>query len=386
MASRLTLPVSNRSSAGPRSGRQRDRFLALLSHELRNPLGAIVNAGFVLHRTKDNPEDLAGAIHVIERQSTQMNRLLDDLLDVSRITQNKIQLKRKAMSLNELCEEAGPRGAFAFESKQVSLQICQPASVLRVNGDDRRLQQIVVNLLANAAKYTPAGGHVTLSLEREENDAWIRVKDRAWACGRTCSSVFSICSFRWTRARSLGQRAGRRADAGAQDRRTSWRDVCPPATAWVKAVSSLLRFLYLQPLQTTARRRSRTPPRFHPAESSLWKTTTTADGCWKRFCVWRDTPCPAFMTARKDSRPFCAIAPPSPSSTSVCPASMATKSRRTREEVGDSVFLVALTGYGQPEDHKAVMEAGFNDHLVKPLNLEQLQAIIRNALSKPGNR
>ena len=158
--------------------RRRDQFLAMLSHELRNPLGAVVSATSMLKATEGKDNSHARSIDVLERQSRHMARLLDDLLDASRVTQNKIELRRRAVDLRLVASEAADAVGPQVRERGLELTLDLAKEPLWVNGDATRLQQIQINLLNNALKYTPRGGHVTLSVVPDGNGAAVvRVGD-----------------------------------------------------------------------------------------------------------------------------------------------------------------------------------------------------------------
>jgi two-component system CheB/CheR fusion protein len=162
---------------------QRDRFLAMLSHELRNPLAAVLNAVTILTtlspKSRGAPLDpeLARWLPVIERRARHMARLLDDLLDVSRFTQNKVILRRSRFDLGKLIRDVVEGVRPWFDEARVELTQGGPDRPLVVDGDPDRLQQVQVNILRNAAKYTPAGGRVWYTVGREDGRAVIRVRD-----------------------------------------------------------------------------------------------------------------------------------------------------------------------------------------------------------------
>lgn len=156
---------------------QRDRFLAMLSHELRNPLAAILNATELACRLPlDNPQ-LADGLEVIRRRARHMARLVDDLLDLARFTQDKVELRKKVFDLGSTMRGVLDEAQLWFEQTRVTLHWKTPREHLPVDGDPDRLEQVQVNLLGNAAKYTPAGGTVWYSIEREQDTAVIRVRD-----------------------------------------------------------------------------------------------------------------------------------------------------------------------------------------------------------------
>ncbi|MDA1213241.1 MAG: ATP-binding protein, partial [Planctomycetota bacterium] len=155
---------------------RRDQFLAMLSHELRNPLGAIINAVQIMDR-KPDAKSLNQSRIVISRQGRLMSRLLDDLLDVSRVTQGKIELKKTVFDLRLAAEDAVESVAPAIEKRQQKFTVDFPDEPLYVEGDRARLQQILGNLLTNASKYTQDGGSIRISISRESDMAVIRVRD-----------------------------------------------------------------------------------------------------------------------------------------------------------------------------------------------------------------
>jgi len=156
---------------------RRDRFLAILSHELRNPLAAILNASRLLERGGGEERLRVQAQGAIGRQSRQMARLLDDLLDVSRISRNKIEIKKELVDLGGIAREASELVRAQASARGHRLDVDLAPTAVRADGDPARLQQIVVNLLTNAVKYTPEHGHIVLSVRRDGTHAVLRVQD-----------------------------------------------------------------------------------------------------------------------------------------------------------------------------------------------------------------
>ncbi|HWB82003.1 MAG TPA: chemotaxis protein CheB, partial [Nannocystaceae bacterium] len=156
--------------------RRRDQFLAMLSHELRNPLGAIVMATGML-RDGAPGEQRQRMLATLERQSSQMARLLDDLLEASRVTQDKIELRKSTVDVAAIAREAADAVRQLMEARGLGFAVELQSDPLWVSGDPARLQQIQVNMLSNAAKYTPRGGHVLLQVHADGEDAVIRVRD-----------------------------------------------------------------------------------------------------------------------------------------------------------------------------------------------------------------
>jgi PAS domain S-box-containing protein len=152
----------------------KDEFLAILSHELRNPLGAITNALGVMDRLATS-QDLRKAAGIIARQATRLTRLVDDLLDVARVTSGKIVLRLEPVDLLELAERCASALREAGRARDHRLEV-DGESVL-VHGDLARLEQVINNLLDNALKYTASGGEILLTTERVGSDAVLRVRD-----------------------------------------------------------------------------------------------------------------------------------------------------------------------------------------------------------------
>jgi PAS domain S-box-containing protein len=156
---------------------RKTEFLALLAHELRNPLGPIRHAVKILRARAPSPEELQWATSIIDRQTAHMTRLVEDLLDVSRITRGTVELRRERVDVATVLKSAVEASSALMERHRHQLKVTTPSQPLYVEGDVTRLTQIVANLLDNAAKYTDPGGKVWLSAEREGDNAVIRVKD-----------------------------------------------------------------------------------------------------------------------------------------------------------------------------------------------------------------
>jgi len=160
------------------SDRRKSEFIAVLSHELRNPLAAIRSSLYVIENCRDGD---AGerARHVIDRQVSQLARMVDDLLDVTRITRNKIQLQRERLDLVKLARQTIDDNRASLEASGVELEARFAAGPLVINADGARIAQVITNLLGNAVKFTPAGGTVTISVfaETETARAVVQVAD-----------------------------------------------------------------------------------------------------------------------------------------------------------------------------------------------------------------
>jgi signal transduction histidine kinase len=157
--------------------RSKNEFLATLAHELRNPLAPIRAAVKILQiKSKPTPESQS-ALDVIERQTRQMTRLIDDLLDIARITSNKLELRRSPVELSQVVAAAVETSRPLIEQRGHKLIVKAPAAPIHVDGDVVRLAQVISNLLNNSAKYTERGGRIWLECGRKKDEAVIKVRD-----------------------------------------------------------------------------------------------------------------------------------------------------------------------------------------------------------------
>ena len=157
--------------------RRKDEFLAMLAHELRNPLAPIRNASEVLARTLPQQSPARAAVDIVKRQVTHLTRLVDDLLDVSRITQGRIQLQRRAVEVKTIVAQAMESVEPLIRDKKHHVTVTAGPEPLYVDGDDARLVQCATNLLTNAVKYTDEGGEIRVETRSEQSNAVISVSD-----------------------------------------------------------------------------------------------------------------------------------------------------------------------------------------------------------------
>ena len=157
--------------------RRKDEFLAMLAHELRNPLAPLRNCLEILRRQWPGGLDRSQPFEIAQRQLQHMARLLDDLLDVSRFSQGKIELRKTSVHFSTVVSHAVESAMPLVEAKGHHLSVSLPAADVRLQGDPTRLEQVVTNLLNNAAKYTEPGGKIALTAEHEGDELVIRVKD-----------------------------------------------------------------------------------------------------------------------------------------------------------------------------------------------------------------
>lgn len=157
--------------------RRKDEFLAMLGHELRNPLAAISNALMLLQMWQVSPEDSQQAVKIMDRQLQKMTRLLNDLLEASRVTQGRINLQKQLVDARDVAERALAAHRPFIDAQSLTVSLTVPKQDVPVLADPTRLEQMLGNLLHNAAKYTLAGGHIWVSVALDQDDVLFKVRD-----------------------------------------------------------------------------------------------------------------------------------------------------------------------------------------------------------------
>lgn len=206
---RLEDELRRRTRELEEADRQKDQFLAAVAHELRSPLAVLTNVAQLLNAPEAGGAAKQRALDALTRQTTHMARLVEDLLDLSRVRRGKVTLRREAVDLGTVLSTAVEMSRSLVESRKHGLEVAPFASPLWVSGDPIRLVQVVSNLLTNAAKYTPEGGHILISATGEAGAAVIRVRDDGVGIPREMlSRVFDLFTQVWPaadgRAEGLG--------------------------------------------------------------------------------------------------------------------------------------------------------------------------------------
>ncbi len=366
------------------SARQRERFLAILSHELRNPLAAILNAAAVIERNGTLSGADAEWFRVVERRARHMGRLLDDLLDLSRLTHNKIEIRKEVFDLGttvpQALEEARPR----LEERRQQLIVQAPEQALIVEGDPDRLQQIQVNLLLNAVKYTPVGGRIAYSLQREADQAVIRVRDNGIGISPEMQDkIFDLFV--------QGDKTPERSNQGIGVGLTLVRSITELHGGRVEVHSDGpdqgSEFVVRLPLALTPTGQASAgmgvPPAATPVpplrivlieddedNRQALQMLLELDGHEVRVASNGEDG----LTAIAEMRPDVALVDIGLPSMDGYEVARRTRAAFTREQV----YLVALTGYGQPMDRHAARDAGFDEHLTKPLKPRELNRVLES--------
>jgi two-component system CheB/CheR fusion protein len=358
--------------------RRRDQFLAMLSHELRNPLGAVVSAIAML-KGGGGGGDQSGLstrpVEILERQSQQMARLLDDLLEASRVTQNKIELRRRVVDLRTVASETADAVRAQMKERNLAFTVDLDAEPLWVLGDPARLHQIQFNLLSNAIKYTPRGGAVSLGVRRDgDGAALIRVKDNgAGIPSHMLESVFDL----FVQAKHTLDHADGGLGVGLTLVRALVEMHGGTATAHSDGDGKGCEFAVSLPL--TSGSGSSEPADSGPSLPTGTTVVVVEDNVDSRemLCAMLEREGVECHSAGDGTTGLALIDAVSPLVVILdvgLPGMDGLEvARRIRSNPKhDGVRLIALTGYGLDADRRATAEAGFDDHLVKPVTLEKL--------------
>jgi signal transduction histidine kinase len=361
------------------ASRAKDEFLAMLGHELRNPLGAITTAVAVLEKLGGDAERSAHPRAIIARQVAHLSRLVNDLLDVARVTSGKIALQRQAVDLNEIAERCltGLHQARRDTQHVITLH----GESVWVHGDPTRLEQVVANLLDNAVKYTPTGGHIRVTVGRENDEAVLAVQDTGVGIAPdVLPRVFELfvqgsqsldraqggLGMGLTLAKRLVELHGGRIAVSSEGtgRGSTFAIRLPLVPRWIDPVAGTA------PPPLGPPRRVLVIEDHRDARESLcmllrqWghDVTEAEDGPRGLERLLGTRPDVALVDVGLPGRDGYSLA------------------RAFRSAAGsDAVYLVALTGYGQPEDRQRAHEAGFDAHLVKPVSETDLRDVLRKA-------
>ena len=369
--------------------RHKDEFLALLAHELRNPIAPIRNAARILMLRSSADPELLWNIQIIDRQVNHLTRLIDDLLDLSRVSRGRLELRRSRVTLSEVIESAIESSRPQIEVAGHALATELPARAVHLDGDLVRLSQVFMNLLNNSAKYTPNGGRIEIAAHVDESAA-----DGASVTVRVRDNGIGIEPEKLPRLFEMFVRLD--ADKPGKERR---------AAGGLGIGLALVRHLVLLHGGTVEARSeglgrgSEFTVRLPVLATGAFGTTTATQmpsraAVGRRILVVDDLPDNAaslsLLLRRLGHRvetAFCGtdalalasefrpqvvlldIGMPDIDGFEVC--------RRLRGEPwGSELFVVALSGWGQESDQRRAADAGFNAHLVKPLDLEALQELL----------
>lgn len=363
--------------------RHKDEFLAMLAHELRNPLAPIRNAVQIMARLPIENPQLLWARDVIDRQAVHLTRLVDDLLDVSRITRGVINLAREPVRLSAVVARAVETVQPTINERHHELTVVCEDDSLTLEGDMTRLTQIVGNLLNNAAKYTNPSGRIEVRIEQDGSHGLVRIRDNGIGIApESMSKLFNLFSQLHTGTertqgglgiglalvRKLVEMHGGQVTAASDgvDRGSEFVVKLPLMGAMTSSSASVQPADELKP-DTSSGRRILLADDNRDALESL---ALLLECSGHEICMANDGA--EALSSAESWKPEIAlldIGMPELDGYEVA--------RRIRAESwGQKIVLVALSGWGQAEDMRRSREAGFDAHLVKPLDFDALASLL----------
>jgi len=376
-----TLESQARSEAAEEAIARKDDFLAMLSHELRNPLAPIRNAAALLDMVSDAEPRLPWIHGVIKRQVEQLARLLDDLLDVARVRSGKLVLQRRPVAAREFIEQAVESCRPLAEARRQELTVMLPAQPVYVDGDPTRLTQVFANLLNNAVKYTGEGGAITVSAQAVDQTLVVRVQDNGSGIAPEAQArIFELFSqedhslahaqgglgIGLSLVRRLVEMHGGTVEVASdgEDRGSEFVVVLPllqgqlppGPPAELQSPPAVRRRLRIAVIEDNV-----------DANDSLSVLLTLVGH--EVFSAYDGTSGAALVLENRPQMVLCDIGLPGMDGLAVA--------AYLRAEMQEGLpLLVALTGYGQTEDRARALAAGFALHLTKPVDTQALLALI----------
>jgi signal transduction histidine kinase/CheY-like chemotaxis protein len=360
---------------------QKDRFLSVLSHELRNPLAPILSAVQVLQRRGSTDPSIEPQHAIIERQARHLGRLVDDLLDLNRITYGKLELRPEVTSLQTTVSQAVETASTGFEAKGVTLSLDLAEEPVAVFSDGMRLSQVVTNLLANALKFTPKGGLVTVSLRGGDGEAVLTVRDTG--AGISADMLPRIFEPFEQEDTSLAHSQG-----GLGLGLMVARGLVEAHGGRIEAASlgtdQGATFVVRLPLSLTEPGAPIDAPNHSQTISAPRRIVLIEDNEDAREALataLRLFGHEVFVGSRADEAlKFAESADPDTfildiGLPGVDGYALARTLRERREMQG--ALLIAVTGYGQDADKQKARDAGFDHHLTKPVDVDKLEALLR---------
>jgi PAS domain S-box-containing protein len=370
---------------------RKDEFLATLAHELRNPLAPIGNAIELMRIHSDNSATVEEARGIVERQVKQLTRLVEDLLDVSRITRDKIELRKERVELAEVVKNAVETSRPLIDAAGHELIVTLPAESLLASADRGRMAQVFSNLLNNSAKYTERGGRIEIEAARQGREAVITVRDNG--VGISCEALAYVFDMFRQVDKSL-----ERSQGGLGIGLTLVRRLVELHSGTINAQSDGpgkgSEFIVRLPLAASEKSRTKAEPAegaTQPTKQRILVVDDNVDSGDTLSMLLR-VKGHEVRTARNGLEAIELVQEFLPD-TIVMDVGMPKlnghdATRRIRElACGKDTFIIALTGWGQSDDMQRSAEAGCSAHLVKPVDfvaLERLLATRNAAFSQPS--
>lgn len=392
LAHRVVIAIENASLllALKESDRRKDEFLAMLAHELRNPLAPIRNAVDIMHNAEPAVAEVQWARDVIDRQLQHMTRLIDDLIDMSRISRGKIELRKETIQLASVVATAVEASRPPIESRRHELSITMPAQPIMLNADPTRLAQVLSNLLNNAAKYMEEGGHIWLTCERSGDQAVIRVKDTGVGIPVTMLphifDMFVQVDHSLERSQGglgIGLTLVQRLVALHGGTVQAFSDGPGKGSEFVVRLAAVPA-----PAAAPVGRSGSADDRPAPTLRRILvvdDNKDAANGLAKLLRLSGHEVHAAYdgleaLGAAATFRPDAAILDiglPKLNGYEVA--------QRIRAERGQDIILIAVTGWGQETDRKRSRDAGFDQHVTKPIEFPALKQLLSTlAVKKPS--
>jgi len=383
----LEAELLHRANALQEADRRKDEFLATLAHELRNPLAPIRSGLDLLRIQQDDPQTLKDIRGVLERQVDHMVRLVDDLLDVSRITRGTVTLKHEVAEVSEIVRTAVESAMPGISGKGHVFNLHMPGVPMSMRADPARLAQILSNLLYNAARYTPGGGQIDLYVTEDGPDVSFTVRDTGVGIDPDMQErIFDM----FTQV----ERVGNRSTGGLGIGLTIARRLAELHSGSISARSDGVglgsEFTVRIPRGLTGVADETSEVRREAGGDSL--KIIVADDNEDAVSLMR------VMLGRighevhtgHDGAEAIALGREIRPDVMILDIGMPnidgyeTARRIRKEDWGTDITLIALTGWGQPEDRRLTLEAGFNHHLTKPVQIATLQAVLESVRQKTG--
>lgn len=365
------------------ANRRKTEFLATLAHELRNPLAPLSNGLHLMRAAAGKPELLEKTRQMMERQTQHMVHLVDDLLDVARISTGKVELRRRPVELKEVVGTAVETSTSLIESGGHHLDVHLPPDPLPLDADPTRIAQVVSNLLNNAAKYSPPGGHITLDVRRQGGEAILAVTDTGVGIApEALGKVFEMFA-------QVEPHGGNRPQGGLGIGLSLVQSLVALHGGRVEATSAGLgqgsTFTVYLPLTENAG--ATRAPSAEPGKTGVALRVLVVDDnrdAAESLAVLLEMEGHVTQLAH-DGRSALALAPEVQPDIVFLDIGLPDLSgyevaRQLRNMPNlDRTLLVALTGWGTEEDRKRTREAGFDRHLTKPAALPAVEELLRDA-------
>lgn len=361
------------------TARAKDEFLATLSHELRNPLNALSSASALLRHESDRPEAAKLAREIVARQTGQMSRLLDDLLDISRITRQRLEIRKARTDVANIVTAAVESVQPLIEAHSHRLRVTLPESQVMLDADPIRISQVIANLLTNASKYMDPGGMITLSATVDVDELVVAVRDEGIGIPpEALCTIFDMFSQL--------RPALERAEGGLGIGLALAKGIVQLHGGLIMARSDGIgrgsEFVFRLPLGTSAvvPAPAERQPRSRSVARDILVVDDNVDGLEAIAELLRVSG-HSVRVARNGQEALALLGAKAPEVMLLDIGMPGMNGYEVAQRVraqshSPPIRLIAVTGWGQPGDKRRAEEAGFDHHLTKPIEFQQLQAML----------